>query len=286
MKYGIWRHENALGNSAEQAVNLGNFIQEKNDKNPIIYVEKDFQKDFALCIPNVREENVMFFDKSFDIDKLNITAQNHEFFKDIYMPDVYFYHLPKHYPSVWSDLKKIKYFLKFPEEIYENNHNLPKKAIVLSIREKGTYDKRVDGANCDPCRFVNIQRFFELALNYANKGYSVVRIGDKNQTPMPKHENILDFALVENRRMLDDLYLINNCKVFLSCDSGIWPMAGGLKKNLVLSNVVSVFSGNVPPKYDIVNWLPKETSTVLYKRDQISIDNTLEELTEAINKFL
>jgi hypothetical protein len=234
----------------------------------------------------VKEENVMFFDKLFELDKLSTTAQNHEFFKDIYMPDVYFSNLPNHYPSVWTDLKNIKHFLRFPDKTYKDVHNLPKEAIVLSIREHGTYDKRVDGAHCDPNRSVNIETFFNLALNYANKGYKVVRIGDKNQTPLPTHENILDFALVEKRRILDDLYLIKNCKVFLSCDSGLWPMAGGLKKNLVLSNVVSVFSGNIPPKYDIVNWLPQETSTVLYKQDKVSIDNTIEQLTEAINKFL
>ena len=83
MKYGIWRHENALGNSAEQVVNLGNFIQEKKDMNPVIYVETEFQKDFSLCIPGVKEENIHFFDKNLDLAHLNEIAKEHNFFKDI-----------------------------------------------------------------------------------------------------------------------------------------------------------------------------------------------------------
>ena len=59
MNYGVWRHENALGNSAEQIVNLSDFISEKNDLNPVIYVETEFQKHMALCIPN---SEVKFYD--------------------------------------------------------------------------------------------------------------------------------------------------------------------------------------------------------------------------------
>ena len=63
MKYGIWRHENALGNSAEQVVNLSAFIRDNNDQNPIIYVETEFQFYMALCIPNVKYENVLSNDR-------------------------------------------------------------------------------------------------------------------------------------------------------------------------------------------------------------------------------
>lgn len=281
MKYGIWRHENALGNSAEQIVNLSDFIQKNGDTNPIIFVETHFQKDFALCIPGVKEENIVFYDNNtLNVEKLP-APENIENLKDIYLPDVYFEnHL--NYPSVWANLKHIKHYLKFPEETYEDIHKLPKKAIVLSIRESNTYYKRFDGANCEPERFVNPQTFFDLAIHFANLGYKIVRIGDINQTAMPVHENIIDFAKQPNRRMLDDLYLIKNAQIFLSCDSGVWPMAGGLESPLILSNVASVFNCT-PPKYDIVNWLNPTNSTVLYKNGG---DNTLDELIQNVTKYL
>jgi putative glycosyltransferase (TIGR04372 family) len=282
MKYGIWRHENALGNSAEQVVNLNDFIIKQGDKEPVIYVETEFQKDFALCIQGVKEENIIFFDKNeLNLDKL--ARETNPILNEIYLPNVYFGHKELNYPSVWGDLKNISNDLVFPEN-YENKHNLPKGAIVMSIREAGTYWKRVDGANSEPSRFVDPKTFFDVATHFANKGYTVVRIGDPKQSPMPEHENILDFSKVDDRRMLDDLFLINHSKVFLSCDSGVWPMAGGLRAPLILSNVTSVFSAT-PPKYSIVNWLPEESSVVLFKENK-TIDNTFNQLVENIEKFL
>lgn len=280
MKYGIWRHENALGNSAEQAVNLSNFIQKNKDDKPVILVEKEFQKDFALCIPGVKESNVHFYESTLDLE--NLSKHGH-MLKDVCMPDVYFNNNPHHYPSVWKDLSNLEFNLEFPEDTYENKHNLPKGAIVMAIRENGTYWKRVDGASSDPGRSVNPQTFFDVALHFAEKGHTVIRVGDKNQTPMPEHENIIDFSKFEDTRMLDDMFLIKYAKVFLACDSGIWPMAGGFGSPLILSNVTSVFSSN-PPKYEITSWLSEKNSVVLYKKNRQ--DNSFDELVESVNKFL
>ena len=116
--------------------------------------------------------------------------------------------------------------------------------------------------------------FFNIATHYAEQGHTVVRIGDKNQAPMLEHKNIIDFAMEENRTMLDDLYVISKSKVFLSCDSGVWPMAGGMKKNLVLSNVA---------KTHYIEWLPKDTTTVLFKKGE---DNSFGQLRDAVDKYL
>jgi putative glycosyltransferase (TIGR04372 family) len=283
MKYGIWRHENALGNSAEEIVNLNYFIQEAKDENPIIYVETEFQRDYALCIPNVKPENVLFYDKEINLDNLHLNK--HKFQKqleDIYMPHVYFSNFKLHYPSTWETIKT-KHTLVFPEKIYDNKHNLPKGAIVISVREPKTYWKRCDGDYCDIERYVNPQPFFEIALECAEAGYTVVRVGDNKQTPFPKHKNIIDFAFYNDRTMLDDLFLIYHSRVYLACDSGIWPMQGGFKKNLVLSNVTSSITGNKP---EVVNWLSKETTRVLFKKQNPWRDNTKEELIENMNFFL
>ena len=236
MKYGIWRHENALGNSAEHTVGLAKHIARVKDKDPIVFVETDFQKDFVLCIPEITPERVKFFDPIESMSKEHWKGYDNEELKDIFMPNPYPFY--KTYPARWADLSdEPDVTLRFPEKYYENKHNLPEDAIVIFIREYGTYWKRHDGSTAEPHRFVDPMTFFNIAIHYAEQGYTVVRIGDRNQARAPNHKNIIDFAMEENRTMLDDLYVISKSKVFLSCDSGMWPMAGGMKKNLVLSNV-------------------------------------------------
>ena len=285
-KYVIWRHENALGNSAEHCINLSNLIQENNDYNCKIYVEKDFQKYFAMCIPGVNFENILFLDKNYDLDNLIYNYKQYDDISDIIFPNVYF---NSGYPSSWKDLQKLKFYLKFPQNHYQNKHNLPKDVILMQFRESNTFWKRIDGSNSEPERDVNIEIFFKLSLYYADLGYTVVRIGDSNQTLMPKHNNIIDFTRFKNTNMLDDLYLLNNSKVFISTDSGIWPMAGGLKKNLVLTNVASVYQGtNYIKKPEIINWLNNEITEVLLKKieNEKYVDNTFEEIVNATKRFL
>ena len=125
-----------------------------------------------------------------------------------------------------------------------------------------------------------MQHFFKLSIHYANLGYKVYRIGDKNQTPMPEHENIVDFAKIEDKNIMDDLYLLSKSKVFISTDSGIWPMVGGMKKNMVLTNMTSCMN-----KMSIIDWLPKETTKVHLKKNFI-YDNTLDEIINSTNYFL
>jgi len=292
--YGIWRHESSLGNSAEQIVNLCHFIKQMNDKDPIIYVESDFQKYFAMCIEEIIPENIRYYSKEIEMDRLNENVMKYYgLLKDIYMPDVYFRDLPYYYPSVWENLSMNKCLLKFPYKYYEHkfDHLLPKDAIVIQFRQAKTYWHRIDGDNMEPRRFVDPLMFGKVALHYANKGFKVVKIGDPRQMLFPSHPNIIDFGCFQhqNKTILDDLYLIDNCKVFLSCDSGVWPMAGGMKKKLVLSNVACVFNGEMKLyKECIVKWMVPEITRVIYK-DIINgqyMDNSFEQLIQNVDSLL
>ena len=80
--------------------------------------------------------------------------------------------------------------------------------------------------------------------------------------------------------MMDDLFLVHNSKVFLSCDSGIWPLAAAMRKNLVLSNIVSAMN-----KFEIVDWLPESTTELLFK-EAWRHDNSFEQLIKAVDRFL
>jgi putative glycosyltransferase (TIGR04372 family) len=287
MKYGIWRHDDALGNSAEHVYGLSQYLNLNPDENAEIYVEHEFQKYFALCIPGITEKNIKFFPKVFDnlsvSDMMvvwNETLYKSDEFRDILMPSAYAHH-GKTYGGMWEDLTvSPETKLVFPKNIYENKHNIPENTIVIQFREENSFWKRIDGSNSEPSRFVDIKTFFEIALHYANLGYKVYRIGDKNQTPMPIHENIVDFAMFENKNILDDLYLLSKSKVFISTDSGLWPMVAGMKKNMVLTNMTSCQF-----KMSIVDWLPKETTIVHFKKNFV-YDNTIDEIINSTNKFL
>lgn len=287
MKYGIWRHDDALGNSGEHVYGLAQYLDVHPDSDPIIYVEHDFQKYFALCIPNITENNIKYFPKVFDnmdiasvVNRLQEKLYSTDEFEDILMPSAYAHH-GKTYGGMWEDLLlNPKTELKFKYENYENTHNIPNDTIVLQFRETKTFWKRIDGDSSEPTRFVDINTFFNIALHYANLGYKVYRIGDKNQTPMPEHENIVDFAKIENKTINDDLYLLSKCKLFISTDSGIWPMVGGMKKNMVLTNMTSCQN-----KTSIIEWLPKDT-TVVHLKKEFLYDNTFEEIIDSANKFL
>jgi len=235
MKYGVWRHENSIGNSAEHTIGLYKELIRNEDPNPTIYVETEFQKWFVLCIPGIKPENIKFFPETLNLSKMDY---DDVYFKDIYMPSCYPF--AKTYPAVWADLKfEPECTLEFPEHLYEPKRDLPTDAIIMHVREKGTYDHRHVGSDEESERFVDPKIFKVIALYFAKKGHKVVRVGDKNQSPFPKHENIFDFALEENTTIQEELYMISKCKLYISTDSGIWPMVGGMKKKLLFTNVAS-----------------------------------------------
>lgn len=306
MKYGIWRHENAIGNSIENAIGLAKQLKRSGDTEPEIYVEHDFQKCFALCIPGIKEENVRRYIDLGIIDANILVSEAKK--RGVYMPNTYGEDAMS-YPAAWADLTSDPdVTLQFPYEIYQNKFGLPSDAIVMQFRERNTFDHRVVGNNEEPERFVDIEVFHKLALDYANRGFKVIRLGDKNQSKMPEHPNIIDFALFDHpeKTIMDDLYAIAESKVMLSTDSGIWVMAGAMKKNLVLSNITSVFyplafeeDEDDCMKYKlkmqksaVIDWLPEETTRLLFKsagyvNGKISVlDNTKEEIEEMMKEML
>jgi hypothetical protein len=325
LKFGIWRHEDSIGNSAEHTIGLAHYIKANNiDPSDIeVYVEHEWQKDLALCIDGVNDNNIKFFEKNINHE---IPKENSHI-NDIHMPSVYGFSLT--YDCNWAYIEQQKHLnvtLNFDMDAYENKFGLPKDAIVLFHREDGTWWKRIDGSRTEPERFVAPETFHKLAFHYADLGYKVIKIGDKNQKGLAggyigskfgaehKHPNITDFTKYIDRSanplwtFKDYLYILQNCKVFVSCDAGIWPMAAAMRRNLVFCNVVSAFypfraeaiSEKIQIKRmkpSIVDWMPEETTRVLYKKFDIKQDmryitiekiedNSFEEIQEALESFL
>ena len=277
MNYCIFRHETAIGNSGEQIVGLAKHLKRTSEKDPLIYFEKDFQGCFARCIPGVDSKRVMPFPELQELDYGSPTWKGYEnpFFDGIAFQSAYPFKTT--FPGTWKDLLNepdIK--LEFPFDEYDNHLNLPRDTIVIANRERNTHYNRIDGwGEGESQRFVNPDILKEYALYYANKGYIVVRIGSLKQSPFPLHKNIIDLAMIKNRNWMDDLYLLATCKLFMSTDSGIWPMAGGFKTPMVLSNVAKKF---------YTDWLDENCSRVLFKEN--GVDNSFKQLVESSEVFL
>lgn len=261
LKFAIWRHENSIGNSAEQVIALAKYLKEKDIKKPEIYVEKQFQKDFVLCIPDIEEEDVFFFPQGVIQDQETLKRYVETSNKNLHIPNCYT-GFKNQYPGTWSYIGSgdgLNVTLEFDEKNYENKFNLPKDAIVVFYRERGTWNKRGDGDAFENHRFVQVAPFFNLIYHFADKGHKVVKIGDRNQLPIPgtylpssngmiiQTDNIIDFTKYVDSfgrpmwTMKDYLFLFKYCKLFISCDAGVWPMVAGLRKNLVFCNVTSCY---------------------------------------------
>ena len=79
MKYGIWRHEDALGNGAEHVINLAQFLAKNGDRSPEIFVENDWQRCMALCIPGISDDNIRYYP---NISHMNFTGPEWKGFKN------------------------------------------------------------------------------------------------------------------------------------------------------------------------------------------------------------
>ena len=300
MKFGIYRHESSIGNSIEHIYALSFYLLNNSiDPSKIqVYVQHSWQKDFVCCIDGIKEENVKLFSKP-------VTLADAEEYSDIHMPCVYGGpgNFSKTFDSNWDYLNKQdikRSTLKFNSDKYKNKFDLPKNSIVLFCREQTQWHSEQKREELEEHRFVKKpQVFHELAHYYKTLGFKVVRIGDQYQQKLPgnyeeceygeKYEdaNIIDltkFVDYSGRPlwdMQDYLYVLQNCKLFISCDAGIWPMAAAMKKNMVFCNAapcrpdgsdlefIRVPDGTQilkekKPKYS--HWLPQETTRILLKK--------------------
>tara|TARA_R110002126_G_scaffold272603_1_gene416777 strand:- start:14101 stop:15090 length:990 start_codon:yes stop_codon:yes gene_type:complete len=300
MKFGIYRHENSIGNSAEHVYALSFYLL-NNSINPSkieVYVQHPWQKDFVCCIEGIKEENVKFFSKP-------VSVEDREEYSDIHMPCVYGgpNGFLKTFDSNWDYLNKQdvkRSTLRFDSSKYNNKFELPSDSIVLFCREKSGWHNKNDRKEQEEHRFVkNFSVFHKLTAHYSNLGFKVVRIGDRYQQPLPGtykkfkyganyyDENVIDFTKYLSKSaaplwtLKDYLYVIQNCKLFISCDAGIWPMAGAMKKNMVFCNVAPFRSDGSDiefdknpngdliykvkkPRYSL--WLPEDTTRVIVKK--------------------
>jgi hypothetical protein len=136
---------------------------------------------------------------------------------------------------------------------------------------------------------VNHKQFHKLIRTFLQLNYSVARIGDKKQREIPTYTGFYDFKDRE-LNLRNDVSLINNSRLFLSTDSSIWPIAAGLGKKMLLTNVASIYqpfrthrklfhriffgprkifvskADTLPINEKIISWLDPKAQVVLKKK--------------------
>jgi len=159
-------------------------------------------------------------------------------------------------------------------------------------------------------RFVQVEIFIQLARHYLHRGFKVIRIGDPGSTPFPPQPGLFDAAHWAGKRLVHDAWLIEHAALLVATDSGIWPLGVALGTASVRSNSCH----GQPALGTRRHWFPWEPGhRVLNKRlfvdgrevtaregvrlfggerwhaveGKVRLeDNTLEQLTEAVESLL
>ncbi len=237
MNFVIYRHDNAFGNSAEQVLCLAQEIKKKKTNAFKILVEQEWQKTFALLIPEVSESHVLVLGDEIKLAAgmdWSLKGYNK---KNLFVPSYYADSGTQKYNCGWEYINPIS----GPTLRYEGSRTGPKIDVVIQFRERGTWDRRVDGRLSDPQRDTKSRTFRKLARYFLKNGYTVGRIGDPNQRFLLEDKHFTDFARDHAQNLERDIQLISQAKLVISTDSALWPIAVGLGVPTLISNIASVF---------------------------------------------
>ena len=284
MNYVIWRHDNAFGNTAEQVLCLATHLKDKMDTLEYVLVEHGWQKQFVLLIPGIRDDQIVIFGSELGNSYKNKWKISGFASSSISVPSYYASAEAEFFPCGWEFIPKMSEPILKSNLISEDAFD-----VVIQFRERGSWNRRIDGRFSEPQRDVSVRVFHKLIQRLANSGYTIARIGDSVQKPLGQHFRIKDYATTEPSDLLRDLKLINSCHLFISTDSSIWPLAAGLGKSLLMTNVASIFpamrtsrkvlykiffptdelffSKNISPiKPEIISWMIADNIVTLSKK--------------------
>ena len=69
-----------------------------------------------------------------------------------------------------------------------------------------------------------------------SRGGYVIRVGDKNMTPLPKIKGLIDYPFTKFKSEFFDIFLAATCKFCIGTSSGYWTVATFFKKPILLTN--------------------------------------------------
>ena len=114
-------------------------------------------------------------------------------------------------------------------ENLRHSFNIPrdKPIVTLHVREsgyKGTLYNQQEG-NDGPPRNANIDNYIPAIKYLIDKGYTVVRLGDKTMKPLPKIKYLIDAPFHKSYNNMVDVYFIAQSKFYIGTSSGPYAIA-------------------------------------------------------------
>lgn len=251
----VFRHDDALGNSAEQVLGLAQFLEQfPLQSADRILVEHTWQRAFVSLIPGIDSSQILtvgdaaldFFRSGWQMDFAPDLVQRGE----ILVPSVYSTNVDarsrgvSHFPSGWADLQSVSsrtspWFL--PQAVNQLPRELQDIDVVVQFRERGAWSNR-DPRNHEPHRYVAVKKYHSLIYRLAALGLRVARLGSPKQVPLLPKNNVVDVAHSFWPDLSRDFALIARARLMLSSDASIWPIAPGLGTTLVMADVVSPYA--------------------------------------------
>lgn len=221
-RYLIWRHDYAIGNTAEQVIGLTQHLL-KTKARPVeieVFVEKPWQRTLAQSSPQLADAKFSFVEDG----ALLINDES------VAVPNVY--REKNSYPAGWANLDhETANCLRVPSETQSEFD-------VVFMFKSRAHKHPGETRNHDAHRFVSESKYHQIVLELARQGHRVARIGGPEQEMIAPHANVTDFRGKDSSMSLD-LKLLAASKLNVFTDSGLWPISVGLGKSTLVSDVVS-----------------------------------------------
>ncbi len=114
--------------------------------------------------------------------------------------------------------------------------------VCLHVRETGYYGSKEGRGKVT--RNGSIKNYLDAIEYLTKRGMWVVRLGDSSMTPLPKMPDVLDYPFSEFKSDLMDIWLIQNCSLYIGQDSGPMNVALLFEKPILSTNIVDVCCGS------------------------------------------
>lgn len=120
---------------------------------------------------------------------------------------------------------------KFRQKLEDLGVPTGKWYVCLHVRDGGFHGDWSSRRNAD------IQSYLPAVKEIVNRGGVVVRMGDCRMRPAPLEEGLIDYAISEFKDEWFDLFLIQNCHLYIGMQSGITDAAVLLGRPLLITNM-------------------------------------------------
>ena len=122
-------------------------------------------------------------------------------------------------------------------ELQKDNSIFKNKFVTIHARDSGFYnDKKRQTRNAD------INTYLDLIIKLQNKGFAVIKLGDKNSLPLKEISKLnklmyFDYALSKYKSELNDIFLISNAEFHIGTPSGLSLIPMIFDKNTYWTNM-------------------------------------------------